>query len=283
MEDEQGVYSIISFDVRYLLVVFFCLLSSSLFSQVSICSWNLQNFGKSKSEEDILFIAATLKGFDIVAIEEVQAGADGIVAVDRLCHALQKIGDKWSYRVSEPTSSYSNIQQQERYAFLWKVNKVQLKEERLADKYEQEIEREPYIATFSFEGESFSVAAFHALPKKKQPEKEIKYLRFLNDPKQSMPLVFLGDFNCPESHTVFLPLKNNGYRNALKDQKTTLKQECKHGECLASEYDNIFYPGKRMQVHNSGIIPFYKSFGGDMKKARRLSDHLPVFAVFSLN
>ena len=128
-----------------------------------------------------------------------------------------------------------------------------------------------------------SVPAFHALPKKKQPEKEIKYLWYLDEPGHMIPLIFVGDFNCPQSHTVFLPLKAAGYSTALSEQKTTLKQECKNGECLASEYDNIFYQAAKVQIRKSGVIPFYQSFDGDMRKARKLSDHLPVFAVFSLN
>jgi endonuclease/exonuclease/phosphatase family metal-dependent hydrolase len=37
-------------------------------------SWNIQNFGKSKSEVEINFIANTLKNYDIIAIQEVVAG-----------------------------------------------------------------------------------------------------------------------------------------------------------------------------------------------------------------
>ncbi|MCJ7756744.1 MAG: endonuclease, partial [Gillisia sp.] len=43
----------------------------SLIAQVKISSWNLQNFGKTKSEQEINFIANSLKEFDIIAIQEV--------------------------------------------------------------------------------------------------------------------------------------------------------------------------------------------------------------------
>ena len=117
-------------------------------------------------------------------------------------------------------------------------------------------------------------------PKKKQPEREIKYLKYFADSLKLRQgsLVFLGDFNCPQSHSVFNPLKGKGYGPSLVQQKTTLKQECQEDNCLASEYDNIFYPVKTFKLIKSGIIPFYQQFNGDMTAARKLSDHLPVYA-----
>jgi len=283
-EEQEACNNKAKITLRYLFIVILCLLSFGMQAQVSICSWNLANFGNSKSEEEIVFIAAQLRQFDIVAIEEVMAGNGGPDAVIRLCEALNQAGHKWRYSISEPTSSYENRQQRERYAFIWKEERVILEDTAvLSAQFEKEIEREPFIATFSYEKKKFAVAAFHALPKKKQPEREIKYLQYLFHPENGIPLLFVGDFNCPASHTVFLPLKEKGYRQALQQQKTTLKQECKAGECLASEYDNIFYPSAKVKLKNAGVLPFHQSFANDMKKARQLSDHLPVFAIFSLN
>jgi deoxyribonuclease-1-like protein len=42
-------------------------------SSIRIVSWNLKDFGQSKSDEEILFIAKTIKDFDIVMIQEVVA------------------------------------------------------------------------------------------------------------------------------------------------------------------------------------------------------------------
>ena len=82
---------------------------------------------------------------------------------------------------------------------------------------------------------------YHAIPKKKQPETEIKYFKFLPGKYPGSNLIFLGDFNVPQNHTVFNPLKKIGYRPVFTGQKTTMKMEGVGEECLASEYDNIFY------------------------------------------
>jgi endonuclease/exonuclease/phosphatase family metal-dependent hydrolase len=139
------------------------------------------------------------------------------------------------------------------------------------------------MATFEEAGKRFTLVNFHAVPKKKQPETEIKYLKLFKDSFHLENMVFLGDFNCPQSHTVFNPLKNSRYKTALTEQKTTLKQECKGGECLASEYDNILYSEKSFRQKNSGIIPFHLKFEGNMAAARKVSDHLPIFVSLDAN
>ena len=123
---------------------------------------------------------------------------------------------------------------------------------------------------------------FHAITKSKQPETEIKYFKFLPEEYPTLNLIFAGDFNCPQSHTVFNPLKKMGYKPVLINQKTTLKKEEKNGKYLTSAFDNIFYNTRKIKVNNCGIIPFYKSFE-TLKESRTISDHIPIWVVFSLN
>ena len=90
----------------------------------------------------------------------------------------------------------------------------------------------------------------------------------------------MGDFNCPQSHTVFYPLKRMGYKSVFTGQKTSLKKECKNGDCLASEFDNIFYQTATIKVSNSGVLHFYRNFNS-LKDARTISDHIPIWFEFS--
>lgn len=260
-----------------LVLLFFTLLT---FSQTKLLSWNLQNFGKSKSESDLNFIANTILDYDIVAIQEVVAGYGGAQAVAKLAMLLNEKDTKWDYSISNPTSSSSY--KTERYAFLWKTSKIKLKGNAWLEKqYHLEIDREPYFATFEINKKTITLVNFHAITKSKQPEKEIKYFKFLPSEYPNLNLVFLGDFNCPQSHTVFNPLKKMGYSPILQNQKTTLKQQCKNNICLASEFDNLFYKTSAIECTNSGIIPFYKNFNS-LKEARKISDHIPIWAELYL-
>lgn len=259
----------------------FLLIYCVVFSQTKLLSWNLENFGKSKSEETINFIANSLRDYDLIAIQEVVAGYGGAQAVARLADELNRKGSKWDYVISDPTSS--SAYKTERYAYIWKTSKLKkIGRAWLEKRYHLEIDREPYFCTFQSESKQFTVANFHAITKNRQPETEIKYFKFLPEEYPTLNLIFVGDFNCPQSHTVFNPLKKMGYQSILVNQKTSLKKECRNDKCLASEFDNMYFNTSKITTLNSGVIPFYQSFNS-LQEARIISDHIPIWLEFSLN
>lgn len=267
--------------MKFFLSLLVFLLTTFTFAQTKLLSWNIANFGKSKSEKTILYIANTLKNYDIIALQEVVAGYGGAQAVAKLADELNRKGAKWDYVISDPTSS--SAYKTERYAFIWKTSKIKkIGKAWLEKKYQLEIDREPYFCTFQYENKQFTLVNFHAITKKKQPETEIKYFKFLPIEYPALNLIFAGDFNCPQSHTVFNPLKKMGFQSVLINQKTSLKQECKKEICLASEFDNMYYKTSKIKLLNSGIIPFYKNFKS-LKEARIISDHIPIWFEFDLN
>lgn len=251
-------------------------------NSITICSWNLKDFGKSKSDSAINFIANTVKDFDILMIQEVVAGYGGAQAVARLADALNRKGEKWDYVISEATSG-ENSYKKERYAYLWKAGRVKRTSKAwLEQAYNQQIDREPFYCSFSFNDKIFTLANFHAITKSKRPETEIKYFRLIPDEYPDLNLLFCGDFNLPQSHTVFNPLRQMGYTPALTNQKTSLKLKCSDQECLASEFDNIFFKPRYLSYLNADVVHFYRTFA-DVQAARSISDHLPVYFEFSLN
>lgn len=264
--------------MKKLFTLFLCLLYTALFSQTKLLSWNIENIGKSKSATEIDYIAQTIRDYDIIAIQEVVAGYGGTQAIARLADALNRKGTKWNYVISNPTSS--SAYKTERYAFLWKTNKIKkIGQAWLEKKYHLKIDREPYYCTFESNNKQFTVVNFHAITKSKQPETEIKYFRYLPALYPNLNLIFAGDFNCPQSHSVFNPLKKEGYSPIFTNQKTSLKRACKNNKCLASEYDNVFYNTYKVAKINSGIIPFYRDYNS-LQEARKISDHIPIWLEF---
>jgi hypothetical protein len=210
----------------------------------------------------------------------VVAGLGGPPAVARLSDQLNMLGDQWEYTISHGTSSSQGSK--ERYAFIWKKNRVNIVGDAwLEKKFNLLIDREPYFARFAIAGKRFTVASFHAVPKSKQPESEIKYFKFLPALYPEDNLIFCGDFNIPQSHSVFNPLKSMGYLPVMTGQKTTLRQKCINGDCLASEFDNFFYNPLQFKCIKAGIVPFFITFN-EVKDAKSISDHLPVYFQFSL-
>jgi endonuclease/exonuclease/phosphatase family metal-dependent hydrolase len=267
---------------RLLLLVIYCsfILSTSTFAQATLLSWNIENLGKSKSDQQIAFIATTIQDCDLIAIQEVVAGYGGAQAVTRLAVELNRKGASWDYVISDPTSS--SAYKTERYAFLWKTSKLKkIGKAWLEKRFHLEIDREPFFCTFEYNNKQFTAVNFHAITKKRQPETEIKYFKFLPLEYPKLKLIFVGDFNCPQSHTVFNPLKKMGFLPAFTNQKTSLKKKVVNGEYLASEFDNLFYDAAVLKINKHDVIPFYKQFTS-LEKARTISDHIPIWIEFSI-
>ncbi|WP_413511162.1 endonuclease/exonuclease/phosphatase family protein [Myroides odoratus] len=261
--------------LKYTCLFLFVFTPILLFSQVKIMTWNLKNIGSSKTENSLSYMAKIMKQADVVAIQEVVTNPSGAQTIAALHEELnRKSGSKWEYALSEPT--VSSPYRSERYAYLWKTKHVKLQKKAfLEPTYQEEIEREPYMATFQYKDLQFTLVNIHALPKKHQPEKEIKYLKFLPAHYEKNRLIFLGDFNLSEAHSVFNPLKNLGYTPAFVNQKTSLRQKCINNDCLANAYDNIFLQSAIFTIKSSKAILFFEDFE-TLKEALKISDHIPL-------
>ncbi|MGB5819836.1 MAG: endonuclease/exonuclease/phosphatase family protein [Saonia sp.] len=268
--------------IKKLLLLLFIFLHFTAFSQVdkiSLISWNIRDFGKSKNSEELNQIADIVKNTDILAIQEVVAGYGGAQAVAKLADILNRKGNKWDYVISDPTNSPKYVT--ERYAFIWKTKHIKIKNRGwLLDELNTQVDREPFLLNFYLNKQKITIINFHSRPYNQDPESEIEALsRFAID-SLSTPLIIAGDFNVDEKEPIFDILKDNGYEATITNQKTTLKKTCKRGDYLNYPIDNIFYSRDIKKVEGS-IIDFVR-FCENLEKARKLSDHLPIFFRFSL-
>ncbi len=241
---------------------------------VKIMTWNLYNFGKSKTAEDIAYMASKMKAYDIVAVQEVSTTPPGAQAVAKLADELNRTGSQWDYVLSDPTTGEGK----ERYAYLWKTSKAELKGKAWLEKsLEDEIDREPYMARFTIKKtqEILLLGSLHAIPSAKNPETEVVLLGAIPKKYPKDKVLIMGDFNLSEKHEAFDKLKNRGLVPCITNQKTSLRQKLKKGESLAQEYDNIFYD-KNLKMADSGVIEFYADFK-NLDKAHDISDHIPVW------
>ena len=250
-------------------------------NSISLASWNIRDLGGSKDDKEIYQIAQVLRDFDVVAIQEVVAkDPKGAQAVAKIVDALNRMGSKWDYRVSDPTQSPS-VYKSERYAFLWKTTKVNLVTRPYLDsKLATICDREPYIAHFKpkKEGDAFYVVNFHSRRFDAHPEEEIKHFIKYPERLQTKRVIIAGDFNLDEKHKVWDDFYKQGYKNALSETKTTLKLKCKYGMYKNHAIDNI-YVTKDVEMTKTGSIDIVERCD-QLDNARTLSDHLPVYIEF---
>ena len=142
---------------KKLLFLLFVFLHFTAFSQVdniSLISWNIRDFGKTKSSEELRQIANIVRDTDILAIQEVVAGYGGAQAVAKLADILNRKGNKWDYVISNPTNSSKYVT--ERYAFIWKTRHIKIKNRgRLISELDSLTDREPYLMDFYLKGKKF--------------------------------------------------------------------------------------------------------------------------------
>jgi len=246
---------------------------------IRLMSWNIQNFGKSKSPDELKYIAKTMKDMDIVAIQEVSSTFVGPQTVAKLADELNRTGNKWAYTVSDPTVGAGV----ERYAYLWKPNRVKLVGEAFLEKsLANEIDREPFLARFECKGEKILLVNFHAIPKTKNPAQEIQLLPRIQNKYTNEKIVMMGDFNLSQKDPAFDGLKQKGLKPALINVKTSFRMHdnpAAPGQYFSEEYDNFYFNSNHIEAKVTQRIDIAKDFRS-VEDARKISDHVPIILEF---
>lgn len=260
--------------------LFFC--GFVTYAQITICSWNVQRLGKSTQQKKLEIIATTIQQCDIIAFQEITIHPDAATKLEAIRKKLsdKQKDKKWAISISKVTTS-ANPQEQERYAFLYDSKQLTLVQHRLLEQYANKLVREPYLAVFKYNNKNLYIINYHAVPKGKNPQKEINHLlHYMIQMKEAA--IWLGDFNCYPTDAVFKPLIANKLNYAPKNQATTIKQQqCIKGNCYANAYDYFWY-NRHVRLLASGQYSFLPLFNYDGYAARKISDHIPVFITIDL-
>ena len=263
------------------LLILMCLFSVVGYSQVidtaylNVISWNIQNFGRSKSESDSVmkYICSKVKSHDIVVIQEVSTSEFGAQAVAKLDGLLDRTGTSWDYVVSDPTTGPGS----ERYAYLYKKSKVKLKESGLEKTLQDKLNREPFRAVFIFKKNEYYLFNLHLVPTDKNPAVEAAHLASLGETYKGKRIIFMGDLNLSQASPGFDGVKKWA-KPTLIGKKTSLKmKEGEAGEKLNMEYDNFFI-SSNIILKSSDVINFFSEFK-ELKTARKVSDHCPIYCI----
>lgn len=243
-------------------------------NEINVLTWNLNHLGQSKDEFEIDFIAEIMRDFDLVAIQEVVTSFYGSRAASKLEDQLDRKGNDWEHTVSHSTSGYNT----ERYAIFWNKSKLKLiGGGKLETRLEDQIDREPMLAKFKDKkGRTLLIANYHARTIDNNPELEIQYFDELHQWYENENMLICGDFNLPDAHLVFGELRQEGIHPVVKGLKTSLKQKEINGNYVSNPYDNIYYEKKVWRKKGAGVVDFVKQFE-NLKQARKISDHLPVW------
>ena len=275
--------------------------------KLHLLTWNIRNLNAKKEDKAIHYIAQICKKFDLIAIQETKDNLGGLEKLQR------KLGRKYRFIFSDPSGNG------ERLVFCYDSTQIQFTglaaEIVMAPgagrdnvKPELEFDRTPYMASFRKNKCNFILVTVHIYYGTKsrvryrleEIQNIAKYLKKRSKDVDALDSDFIacGDFNVEDVRQ-----KENKRRRRRKSKKSVilnnLFKALRSGGLIVPKdiqnspsnlkktkhFDQIGfhkYKDSTIEFKKGGVIDFVDAvYIGDKKVKFKLTDHLPMWAVFS--
>ncbi|MCM2372876.1 endonuclease/exonuclease/phosphatase family protein [Aporhodopirellula aestuarii] len=260
---------------------------------IRVATFNIKVFGDKKSSDAAVMqrLAAVFMQFDIVAVQEIRGDPD--LPINRLLTEIARQGGRYRAVHGPPIGRTS---QTECYGFVWDQDRIDLvpQSDYMIDDRADRMHREPMVASFQSRVAPidsrlpfrFTMINVHTDPDLVRGDDGSNELNVLDDVFQSVrnfeyettgeeDFLLVGDLNVDVGKLAELG-QIPGVVSLVGDVPTnTLKTKT---------YDHILIDSRvtTEYVRRSGVFDLESFFGIDQSEALKLSDHLPVWAEFSV-
>ena len=250
---------------------------------IRVAAFNIQVFGNSKLQKPavVAHLARIVRKFDVVAIQEIRSRDQDILP--RFVEAVNEAGRQYDYVIG-PRLGRSNSKEQ--YAFVFDRSSIEVDRTQLytVEDPEDVLHREPFVGWFRVRGPpadqafTFSLVNIHTDPDEAQSELNALddvYRLVRDDGRDEDDVIVLGDFNADDSSFGELG-EVEGLTWVLSGVPTNTRG--------TEQYDNIVFHRTATDeyVGRGGIFDFMREFNLTIDEALEVSDHLPVWAEFSI-
>lgn len=253
-------------------------------TEIAIGTMNIQTFGPKKIANTKVMgtLVNIARQFDVFAIQEVRSKHDQTI-LQQYINMINSDGSQYSYVLSPLLGSerYS-----EQYAFVYDTTRIELVDEgAVIPDPQQLLHREPMFSRFrtrtSNINQSFSFALANVHIDPDLTRSELTTLYYAYEWLRSYlvnyedDVILLGDFNEPP--------RNYGQLWQIQTLAAALPDNVTTNTRQKNAYDNILIDRATTQefTGKAGVIDIQREFGLTMQEARDVSDHLPVWAIFS--
>ena len=252
---------------------------------IRIATFNIQVFGESKlNDPDAMqVIVAILKNFDVIAIQEVRAVSQDILP--QLMAMLNADGRFYDYAIG-PRLGRTNSKEQ--YAFVFDTQTVEMSRYQLytVDDPDDLLQREPLVGWFRARGPApeqaftFSLVTIHTDPDETDQELDVLddvFFKVRDDQRRGEDdVILLGDLNAKATN-----LRQVGQ---IKGLVKVVTGETPTNTLHNAQYDNILFHDAATTefTGRGGVFDFLRDYNLTLQQAQRVSDHLPVWAEFSI-
>jgi deoxyribonuclease-1-like protein len=254
---------------------------------IKIASFNIQVFGKSKSENQavMMALAAIIRQYDVVAVQEIRSSEPTFIP--NFLRLVNSTGRRYDFVISGPLG---NSDQTERFAFLFDTERIYCSPTSAYTIGDPEnlLAREPFVATFSTASQSispdnaftFTLINVHTTP---QPVATLRgeldalaevYRVVRRAGGNEDDVIMLGDFNAAGNQLGRLN-QIPGMAALVRDKFTNTAQSAQYDNLLIHEASTTESMG------NSGVFDLVRQGNLTQAQAESVSDHFPVWAEFS--
>lgn len=228
--------------------------------EISIASWNLQDFGTKKASNATLlnFYINKLKEYDLFVIQEIKDSSANVI------ESLAKKLPSYNYLMSKPAGQGSS---KEQYAIFYKYTIELLKVIDWTEKEQNNFERPPLEATLKIKNWTFTLYTIHI--KTNNVAQELNNLEDLID-NTTQDTIIIGDLNADGDNY------NNGIIKNFLDWHWLITSDMDTTVAKSSNaYDRI--------IINNSTENNLISFGimNDVNSSQ--SDHYLIYAIFNPN
>ncbi|MEM7454904.1 MAG: endonuclease/exonuclease/phosphatase family protein [Planctomycetota bacterium] len=255
---------------------------------IIVGSFNIQTFGQSKIEDldAMLPIVEVTRKFDILAIQELRSKVQDVIP--RFLDMVNANGSRYKAIVG-PRQGYndrtSNNRYFEQYVYVYDTERIeQVGDAYVADAPVSQIHRSPMVMQFRTkevapqDAFQFVLMNVHVDPDDVPTEHNV-LTQIIDGVRRNHPyeddFILLGDLNAAPRYFHSFPWFANQFA-AIEDRWPTNTRGTRN-------IDNIVFDAAATNeyLNQSGVLNLPQTFGLTVQQATVISDHMPVWAVFS--
>jgi endonuclease/exonuclease/phosphatase family metal-dependent hydrolase len=250
---------------------------------VRIASFNIQVFGSSKSNKSHVmdYLARIARNFDVIAIQEVRSQSQDIIP--RYVELINAAGRHYDCVVGP---RIGRTVSKEQYAFVFDRETVEVDRSQLytVDDPDDLLHREPLVGWFRVRGPppheafTFTLINIHTDPDETKQELNVLddvLLAVRNDGRGEDDVIVLGDLNVDDHHLGQLGQVSQ-ISWAISGIPTNTRGTKLYDNIIFQRHATVEFTG------NAGVYDVIREYNLTMDQALEISDHLPVWAEFSV-
>ncbi len=258
-------------------------LPSRVAESIRVATFNIQAMGTTKMSKPhvVDYLARIAREFDVLAIQEIRSRSQDILP--RFVDHINSTGREYDYVIG-PRLGRSSSKEQYAYVFDRETIVVDRTQLYTVDDPDDLLHREPMVAWFHVRGPNpqeaftFTLINIHTDPDEAQQEINVLddvYRAVLSDGRDEDDVLVLGDFNADDRHLGELASISQ-MAWAISGAPTNTRS--------TQQYDNIVFNQFSTQefTGRAGVFDFMRRFNLTIDQSLEISDHLPVWAEFSV-